>query len=173
MVHYRPLRNSSTSTPQLKTGSGRIYLAMVDSLDQNIGRVLDALDESSLADNTVIFFLSDNGGLSGDSSLKDYADNDPLRAGKGSFHEGGIHVPFVASWPAMWPEGHTYDPMVISLDIASTVLKLANATSEDPDRPIDGVDLDPFLRGAEEGPPASGTLLARMEKRRLRSALRR
>ena len=131
----------------------RIYLAMVDSLDQNIGRVLDALDESSLADNTVIFFLSDNGGRSGKPPEGDHADNNPLRGAKDSFYEGGIHVPFVASWPAMWPEGHTYDPMVISLDIASTVLKLANATSEDPDRPIDGVDLDPFLRGAEEGPP--------------------
>ena len=131
----------------------RIYLAMVDSLDQNIGRVLDALDESSLADNTVIFFLSDNGGRSGKPPESDHADNNPLRGAKDSFYEGGIHVPFVASWPAMWPEGHTYDPMVISLDIASTVLKLANATSEDPDRPIDGVDLDPFLRGSEEGPP--------------------
>ena len=131
----------------------RIYLAMVDSLDQNIGRMLDALDESSLADNTVIFFLSDNGGRSGKPPDGDHADNNPLRGAKDSFYEGGIHVPFVASWPAMWPEGHTYDPMVISLDIASTVLKLANATSEDPDRPIDGVDLDPFLRGAEEGPP--------------------
>ena len=131
----------------------RIYLAMVDSLDQNIGRVLDALDESSLADNTVIFFLSDNGGRSGKPPEGDHADNNPLRGAKDSFYEGGIHVPFVASWPAMWPEGHTYDPMVISLDIASTVLKLANATSEDPDRPIDGVDLDPFLRGVEEGPP--------------------
>ena len=131
----------------------RIYLAMVDSLDQNIGRMLDALDESSLADNTVIFFLSDNGGRSGKPPDGDHADNSPLRGAKDSFYEGGIHVPFVASWPAMWPEGHTYDPMVISLDIASTVLKLANATSEDPDRPIDGVDLDPFLRDEEEGPP--------------------
>ena len=131
----------------------RIYLAMVDSLDQNIGRVLDALDDSSLADNTVIFFLSDNGGMSDQLPDGDHADNNPLRGGKGSFHEGGIRVPFVASWPAMWPKGHTYEPMVISLDISSTVLKLANATSEDPDRPIDGVDLDPFLQGAEEGLP--------------------
>ena len=131
----------------------RTYLAMVDSLDQNIGRVLDALDESSLANNTVIFFLSDNGGLSDEPPNKDYADNHPLRGAKDRFHEGGIRVPFVASWPAMWPKDHTYDPMVISLDISSTVLKLADATSEDPNRPIDGVDLDPFLRGAEEGPP--------------------
>ena len=131
----------------------RTYLAMVDSLDQNIGRVLDALDESSLANNTVIFFLSDNGGLSDEPPNKDYADNHPLRGAKDRFHEGGIRVPFVASWPAMWPKDHTYDPMVISLDISATVLKLADATSEDPNRPIDGVNLDPFLRGAEEGPP--------------------
>ena len=131
----------------------RIYLAMVDSLDQNIGRVLDTLDDSSLDDNTVIFFLSDNGGRSDKPPGGNHADNSPFRGAKDSFHEGGIHVPFVASWPAMWPEEHTYDPMVISLDISSTVLKLANATSVDPDRPLDGVDLDPFLRGAQEGSP--------------------
>ena len=131
----------------------RIYLAMVDSLDQNIGRVLDTLDDSSLDDNTVIFFLSDNGGRSDKPPDGNHADNSPFRGAKDSFHEGGIHVPFVASWPAMWPEEHTYDPMVISLDISSTVLKLANATSVDPDRPLDGVDLDPFLRGAQEGSP--------------------
>ena len=131
----------------------RIYLAMVDSLDQNIGRVLDALDDSALADNTIVFFLSDNGGLSGgESSTKDHADNGLLRAGKNSFHEGGIRVPFVASWPARWPKGETYTPMVISLDIAATVLELASATLEDPDRPIDGVDLDPFLRGVNDDP---------------------
>ena len=131
----------------------RKYLAMVDSLDQNIGRLINALDNASLTDNTVIFFLSDNGGMAKEAPDAQFADNGELRDGKDSFHEGGIHVPFLASWPAIWPQNHTYDPMVISLDIAATVLKLASVTAEDPDRPIDGVDLDPFLRGAQDGAP--------------------
>ena len=73
----------------------RTYLAMVDSLDQNVGRLLEALEQTGKRDNTIVFFLSDNGG-------EEPADNGPFREGKSSFHEGGIRVPFVASWPARW-----------------------------------------------------------------------
>ena len=124
----------------------RIYLAMVDSLDQNVGRLLEALKESGERDNTIVFFLSDNGGTT-------WANNYPFYGGKGSFQEGGIRVPFIASWPARWPEGQEYEPAVISLDIAATVLGAAKATVTDEARPIEGVDLDPYLRGEEEGPP--------------------
>ncbi len=127
----------------------RRYLAMVDSLDANVGRLLDALEKSGRRDNTVLFFLSDNGGFR-DFGRKNpgWADNRPLRGGKTAHYEGGIRVPFVASWPRAWPQGETYEPMVISLDIASTVMALAG-------RPIrlDGVNLDPYLRGAAAGPP--------------------
>ena len=131
----------------------RTYLAMVDSLDHNIGRVIAALEQAGERDNTIVFFLSDNGGLAGDSSEAQYADNGPLRAGKGSFYEGGIHVPFVASWPARWPQGETYEPMVISMDIAATVLELGSAATDNTDRRLDGVNLDPYLRGERDGPP--------------------
>ena len=124
----------------------RTYLAMVDSLDQNVGRVLESLERSDQRDNTIVFFLSDNGG-------PQPGDNGPLRGGKGKFYEGGIRVPFVASWPAGWPQGETYEPMVISLDIAATVLEMAGATVTDDTRPLDGVNLDPFLRGEEVAPP--------------------
>ena len=124
----------------------RTYLAMVDSLDQNVGRVLEALEQSDQRDNTIVFFLSDNGG-------PPPGDNGPLSGGKGKFYEGGIRVPFVASWPARWPQGETYEPMVISLDIAATVLEMAGATVTDDTRPLDGVNLDPFLRGEEAAPP--------------------
>ena len=124
----------------------RTYLAMVDSLDQNVGRVLEALEQSDQRDNTIVFFLSDNGGTQA-------GDNGPLRGGKGKFYEGGIRVPFVASWPARWPQGETYEPMVISLDIAATALEMAGATVTDDTRPLDGVNLDPFLRGEEVAPP--------------------
>ena len=132
----------------------RTYLAMVDSLDQNVGRIMRALDVAGKRDNTLIFFLSDNGGVSPYPNREDltWADNSPLRHGKVRFFEGGIRVPFIASWPARWPQGITYDPMVISLDIAATALALADVPA-DADRPLDGVNLDPFMRGETTDTP--------------------
>ena len=128
----------------IKDEKRRSYLAMVDSLDQNIGRLMRALQSSGQWHNSLIFFLSDNGGhLEG-------ADNSPLRLGKPSLHEGGIRVPFLASWPARWPHGEVFEPLVSGLDIAATALGLAGIEAE---RPLDGVNLDPFLRGVASGPP--------------------
>ena len=132
---------------EVASGDRAVYLAMVHSLDQNVGRLLEALEQSGKRDNTIIFFLSDNGG-----GANGPMDNGVLREGKGTLYEGGVRVPFVASWPARWPQGQTYDPMVSSLDIAATVLDLAKATITDNTRPIDGVNLDPYLRGEQEGP---------------------
>ncbi len=126
----------------------RTYLAMVDSIDQNVGRLLEALEQSGERDNTIIFFLSDHGGLENGPM-----DNGDLRDSKGSLYEGGLRVPLVASWPRRWPQGQEYDPMVISLDITATVLSLAKATVTDTSRPIDGVNLDPYLRGDQAGSP--------------------
>lgn len=128
----------------------RSYLAMVDSLDHNIGRIVTALRETGRWENTLTFFLSDNGGVSGAEA--GWADNRPLRDGKGSLFEGGIRVPFVASWPARWRGGTTFEPMVISLDVAATALALAGAAAT-ADPPLDGVNLDPFIRGAAPGVP--------------------
>ena len=116
--------------------------------DQKVGRLLTALEQAGKRNNTIIYFLNDNGG-----GARGPMDNGGLRDGKASLYEGGIRVPFVASWPARWPQGQTYDPMVISLDIAATVLDLAKATVTDADRPIDGVNLDPYLRGEQADPP--------------------
>ena len=127
----------------------RMYMRMVHSLDQNIGRLLAALEESAKRNNTIIFFLSDNGGTDGRP-----ANNGTLKGGKGSLYEGGIRVPFVASWPARWPQGTTYAPMVISLDIAATAMELAGAAVVDEERPLDGVNLDLYLRGRQTRPPA-------------------
>lgn len=124
----------------------RRYLAMVDALDQNIGRLVAALKAAGAWRNTLVFFLSDNGGD------KRWADNGPFRGQKGSFHEAGVRVPFLASWPARWPQGATFEHPVIGLDIAATALALAGAES-DPSRPLDGVNLDPFVRDAALGAP--------------------
>ena len=126
----------------------RIYLAMIDVLDEGVGRILDALAETGELENTLIFFLSDNGG-----EPPKQGDNSPLRGGKGQLWEGGIRVPFIASWPAGWPQGVTYTSQVISLDIAATALALAGV-APDPERPpMDGVNLDPYVLGDTEGVP--------------------
>ncbi len=124
----------------------RTYLAMIDSLDHNVGRIVAALQAAGRWENTLTFFLSDNGG----DTFKSRADNRPLRNGKGSVFEGGIRVPFAASWPARWSGGTTFEPMVISLDVAATALALAGAEAA-AHLPLDGVNLDPFMRGAASG----------------------
>ncbi len=130
----------------------RAYLAMVESLDENVGRVLAALEAAGKRENTIVFFLSDNGGVAPLLGGRDWADNGALRDGKTSLHEGGVRVPFIASWPARWPRGLRYEPPVISLDIAATALAQAGV-APDAERPPDGVDLDPFLRGQAAGEP--------------------
>ena len=125
------------------------YLAMVDSLDQNVGRVLDAISAAGERDETLIFFLSDNGGVAGH---QDWADNGALKWGKGSFYEGGVRVPFVASWPGRWPAGATYTRPVISLDIAATAMAMAGV-NPDAGLPLDGVDLDGYVRSPSLGDP--------------------
>ncbi len=115
------------------------YAAMVESVDDSLGRILNTLDDLGIRDNTVIFFTSDNGGLAG------VTDNRPLRAGKGSAYEGGVRVPFIVSWPGVTKPGTTCDVPVITPDIPATILTLAG-----PDRrhqPLDGRDLTDVLGG--------------------------
>ena len=134
--------------------SERTYHAMVASLDANVGRVLKALRHRRARENTVVFFLSDNGGVwPWRDGLAHYtwANNAPLRGGKASLYEGGIRVPFVASWPAAWPQGETHARPVISLDIAATAVALAGAAEPTP--PLDGANLDPLLRGERRASP--------------------
>lgn len=131
----------------------RVYLAMIDSLDQNVGRVMDALGATEKRDDTLVFFLSDNGGVAPTPySEFDWADNAPFRDGKSSFHEGGVRVPFIGSWTGGWPQGVVHPDPVISLDVGATALALAGAR-QDPGRPLDGVNLTPYVRGEREDRP--------------------
>ena len=134
--------------------SRRAYLAMIDSLDTNIGRVIDALESAGRRDNTLIFFLSDNGGVYPSKTHPDlnWADNSPFRSGKNAFADGGVRVPFAASWPDGLPQGVAYHDPVISMDIAATAMALAGA-EQDPARPLDGVNLIPYLRDEISGVP--------------------
>ena len=124
----------------------RTYAAMIWAMDRAIGNVLDSLDKSGRTDNTIVWFLSDNGGATGNGSI-----NLPLAGHKGIKFEGGIRVPFLMSWPERFPAGEVYDGLVSSMDIFPTSLAAAGGTVTDAH--LDGVDLMPFLTGEETGPP--------------------
>ncbi|MEO1511229.1 MAG: sulfatase-like hydrolase/transferase, partial [Planctomycetota bacterium] len=129
----------------------RTYAGMVSSMDDGIGRVLDALDRRRLAENTVVVFLSDNGGARNNASR-----NTPLRGFKSDPYEGGVRVPFAIRWPAGFPAAADYDRPVSSLDIAATIVAAAGPEASGallPGKPLDGVDLRPFVRGLSDGRP--------------------
>ncbi|MCC6590073.1 MAG: sulfatase [Bryobacterales bacterium] len=113
------------------------YAAMVKSLDENVGRVLRYLDESGLADRTVVVFASDNGGSVGNFDGQRNTTNFPLRSGKGSLYEGGLRVPFMMRWPGLSRAGATCEEPIVSNDLHATVL---GADLHD------GLNLQPLLR---------------------------
>jgi arylsulfatase A-like enzyme len=129
----------------------RTYLAMTAALDEAIGTVLAKLHAAGLDENTLVFFLSDNGGPVGKFSANG-ARNDPLRGSKGDTWEGGIRVPFVVRWTGRLPVGKTYDRPVIPLDIHATA-QAAGGVAADPARKPDGVNLLPFLGGTNHSAP--------------------
>ena len=113
---------------------------MVESMDQNVGRIMRKLDELGLSDNTVVIFTSDNGGLS--TAEGHPTSNLPLRGGKGWVYEGGIREPFIIRAPGM--TGVSAFP-VSSIDFYPTILELAGVSSRD--HRVDGASLVPLLRG--------------------------
>lgn len=109
-----------------------VYAAMIKSVDESVGRIMDLLEELKLAENTVLIFSSDNGGVGGYQregvNGKDTTDNAPLRNGKGSLYEGGTRVPFIVRWPGKIKAGSTSDVASIHVDVYPTLLDLAGAT---------------------------------------------
>lgn len=130
----------------------RTYLAMVDAMDQGIGLIVEALKETETFNNTLIFFLSDNGGPYPESWCPDldYANNYPFRRGKVALTEGGIHVPFIAHWPDKIKKGSTFDGLVSSLDIAATAVAISDAQT---DSLLEGVNLLPYWTGDKTDSP--------------------
>lgn len=139
----------------------RTMLAMMASLDENVGRVLAKLRQSGLEEQTLVFFLSDNGGPTGKARPQPDADfeygqntskNDPCRGVKGDLLEGGIRIPFLVQWKGHIPAGKTYDRPVISLDILPTVLAAAGVPPQ-AEWKLDGTNLLPYLVDRREGDP--------------------
>jgi arylsulfatase A-like enzyme len=118
------------------------YAAMIQSLDESVGRIVARLEELKLTQNTVVIFSSDNGGLGGyhrteaPSKEKGFTDNTPLRGGKGTLYEGGIRVPFIVRWPGVVPAGATSDVPVAHIDVYPTFLDIVGG------RPRAGYTLD-------------------------------
>ena len=123
------------------------HAAMLSALDDAVGNVLKTLHDKNLDDNTIVVFMSDNGG----PTLTNSSSNVPLRGYKGQMWEGGIRVPMMIRYPAKIEAGKVYDEPVISFDLAATFCKAANVAF-DP-KEIDGVDLLPFVTGKDNGKP--------------------
>ena len=131
----------------------RIYAAMIDAMDEGIGRVLASLKDSGKFDNTLIFFLSDNGGTVPQpwNPRENWCDNGPFKDGKTSVYEGGVHVPFIIHWPAVLDGAKTFFPIVSSLDIAATAVTVGEGDLSG--KPLDGVNLIPYLTGENPDRP--------------------
>jgi arylsulfatase A-like enzyme len=135
----------------LKAPNRATYAAQVSLMDDAIGRLMEAVRQSGQESRTLVFFFSDNGGPITKGSPNG-SQNTPLRGGKGDLYEGGVRVPFVASWPGRLPSGKDYAQPVISLDVLATALACAGLRMPT-DRKYDGVDLVPFLTGEKKGVP--------------------
>lgn len=145
-LSYTAPHSPLQATPvDLAKANGNAYHALIQNMDDNIGRLITYLEENKLRDNTVIWFFSDNGGTCGAAS------NYPLNGKKGVEFEGGHRVPFIVNWPEKIKGGQSFDGLTSSMDIFPTSFKLAGGTTTP--NPLDGVDIMPYMTGAKSGSP--------------------
>ena len=126
------------------------YAAMIASVDESVGRITAMLDELKLAENTLVVFASDNGGVggyerAGVKKAGGITDNQPLRGGKGMLYEGGIRVPYIFAWPGKIEAGTTSDRPINSVDLYPTLLEINGA--ERPTQRLDGLSYLSELKG--------------------------
>lgn len=123
------------------------FAAMIEHMDQNVGRVLDSIKSLGLEQNTVVIFTSDNGGQSVllNARTEPWGSNRPLRAGKGWTYEGGIRVPLIVKWPGITKPASTCSEPVISCDFYPTLLEIAGLPAR-PQQHVDGLSLTPLLK---------------------------
>ena len=133
------------------------YAAMIASVDESVGRIVKLLDELKLADNTLVIFSSDNGGVGGYEregiQMHQITDNAPLRGGKGMLYEGGIRVPYIFRWPGRIAEGTTCDRPINSVDLFPTLLEVAGGTPPE-GQPLDGTSYLSVLTSTDGAKPA-------------------
>jgi arylsulfatase A-like enzyme len=126
------------------------YAAMVETMDTNVGRILDVLDVSGLAKNTLVIFTSDNGGLNQhDPGRRPVTSNAPLRSGKGWLYEGGVRVPWIVRLPGVTVEASLCEHPIVATDLSPTVLDLCGLPPR-PDIHLDGRSFARLLEGGSE-----------------------
>lgn len=142
---HTPIQGKEALIAKYETKTGNeyhnnaTYASMIESVDESVGRVLEALERRGIADNTIVVFLSDNGGYGPATNMY------PLRGAKGMLYEGGIRVPMIVKWPVQIEAGTTNDTPVISIDFYPTFKSIAGDTI---DQLLDGEDLMPLLSGS-------------------------
>jgi arylsulfatase A-like enzyme len=144
---HTPIEAKEDDLEKYKNNPRQYLAAMTWSLDQNIGKLRNKLKELNLLNNTLIYFLSDNGGAHNNSSQ-----NGPLKGWKGNEFEGGHRVPFIVSWPAKIKPDQKFNGLTSSLDIFRTSLAAAHIKQND-NLQLDGVNLLPYLFKEKQGNP--------------------
>jgi arylsulfatase A-like enzyme len=125
-----------------------VYAAMVETLDAAVGRIVDAIDRSGLADDTIIIFFSDNGGVHFAEVLgAPVTSNAPLRGGKATIYEGGTREDCIVVWPGQVKAGSRSDAVIQSIDFYPTILDMLGLAPKE-GRTFDGISIAPALRGA-------------------------
>ena len=127
----------------------RTYAGMTKAMDDAIGRVLQTLREEGIEEDTLIFFYSDNGGPTWQTTSR----NDPLRGGKAQTFEGGIRIPFMIQWKGRLPRGEVRHDMVMGFDVHATALAAAGIDFSTRSKPLDGVNLLPYMLGESDEAP--------------------
>ncbi len=145
--------------PNITDKKRKTYAAMVSAVDDGVGKLLDQLEKLHLDKNTLVYFLSDNGGPEKDNS----SDNGVLREGKSSIYEGGYRVPFAMQWKGTVSPG-VYENPVSSLDIFATITELSKAPIAK-EKPLDGVNLIPFLTAKKKSLPHETIFLRKFDEK--------
>lgn len=134
--------------PNIADEKRKLFAAMMSAMDDAVGRVLEKVRELKQEENTLVFFIADNGGPTSSTT----SSNGPLRGFKSTTYEGGPRVPFLAQWKGKLPVGKTYDFPVLNLDVLPTALA-AGGTAVDSAAKLDGVNLLPYLTGENKTRP--------------------
>ena len=167
-LSYTAPHSPNEATPEdLARFSGKprqVYAAMMYALDRGVGQVVDELKRTGKWDNTLLFFLSDNGGATTNNSC-----NLPLKGFKGNKFEGGQRVPFIAVWGDRFKSEEPFTGLTSSLDIFTTITDLLGIEVKNLNKPLDGVSLLPYLCGEKKGDPHDVLYWRKMDTRAIRS----
>ena len=145
----------------IKDPNRKVYAAMVSAVDDGVGQIMAKLRELKIEDNTIVFFLSDNGG----PTTKNHSDNGLLKGKKSDVWEGGYRVPFAMQYTGAFKGGQVYDHPVSSLDIFATIADISHSPIHN-DKPLDGVNLVPYVTGKNTGVPHEQLYLRKFDQSR-------